>query len=303
VADLRQIEPRVLAWLTDYQAVLDIFASGRDIYASFGAQMFGVPGMTKETHPEMRQSAKAGLLGCGYGLGWAKLATQMLTGFLGADPVLYNMAFAKKLGVTKRIAMAFSQNEKYMERLKQIPHTCSEGELFTHCVAAKQIVDKYRMAAEPVTDFWEECDDFLVGSLVGGADNAKKILTFRRGEIVLPNGMKMRYPNLTGAPDEFMRTQWTYGPTRKKLHGPKIVENVTQAVARLVMTDGLLRIQERYPILHTAHDEGTVLVPECEAEEAKAWVYQQMVKEPTWMPGIPLDAAVGIGHTYAEAKI
>ena len=40
VGDLSQIEPRVLAWLSDYEDMLDIFRGGGDPYAAFGAQMF-----------------------------------------------------------------------------------------------------------------------------------------------------------------------------------------------------------------------------------------------------------------------
>lgn len=64
VADLSQIEPRVLAWLSDYEELLNIFRSGKDPYATFGAQMFNIPGLTKESHPDLRQSAKSALLGC-----------------------------------------------------------------------------------------------------------------------------------------------------------------------------------------------------------------------------------------------
>ena len=87
VGDLSQIEPRVLAWLTDYHDMLNIFRAGSDPYAAFGAQMFNIPGLSKETHPDLRQSAKSALLGCGYGLGWASFASQLTTGFLGAPPV------------------------------------------------------------------------------------------------------------------------------------------------------------------------------------------------------------------------
>ena len=75
VGDLSQIEPRVLAWLSDYEDMLDIFRGGGDPYAAFGAQMFNIPNLTKETHPDLRQSAKSALLGCGYGLGWASFAS------------------------------------------------------------------------------------------------------------------------------------------------------------------------------------------------------------------------------------
>jgi DNA polymerase I-like protein with 3'-5' exonuclease and polymerase domains len=71
VCDLSQIEPRVLAWLADYEALLNIFSSGQDAYAMFGAQMFGIPDLSKESHPDLRQSAKSALLGAGYGMGWA----------------------------------------------------------------------------------------------------------------------------------------------------------------------------------------------------------------------------------------
>ena len=43
VGDLSQIEPRVLAWLSDYTEMLDIFRAGGDPYAAFGAQMFNIP--------------------------------------------------------------------------------------------------------------------------------------------------------------------------------------------------------------------------------------------------------------------
>ena len=40
VCDLAQIEPRVLAWMCDYTDLLEIFASGEDAYAQFGAKPF-----------------------------------------------------------------------------------------------------------------------------------------------------------------------------------------------------------------------------------------------------------------------
>ena len=89
VGDLSQIEPRVLAWLSDYEEMLHIFRAGGDPYAAFGAQMFNIPGLTKESHPDLRQSAKSALLGCGYGLGWAPVAAQPEEGFVGARAVGY----------------------------------------------------------------------------------------------------------------------------------------------------------------------------------------------------------------------
>jgi len=300
VCDLSQIEPRVLAWLADYRDLLRIFASGEDAYAAFGAQMFGIPGMTKESHPDLRQSAKSALLGAGYGLGWASFAAQLLTGFLGAPPILYSTKFAKQLGVTKEMMNDFISYEPNMQKALAIPRVCTDAEIVVHCVAAKRIIDKYRAAAEPVKEFWSLCDEFINRSLHGGKSFQHKCLTFEKERVVLPNGMSLRYPELTGNPDEKGRVQWTYG--KKKLYGGKLTENIVQAVARCVMTDGMLRIQNKYPCVLTVHDEAVVLVPEDEAEQAEPWVLEQMTREPKYMPGIPLGAETGVGVRYGDAK-
>jgi DNA polymerase len=170
-----------------------------------------------------------------------------------------------------------------------------------HCVAAKQIIDKYRSAAAPVTELWELFDALIVRALVSDKTFSHKCLTFSRERVLLPNGMALRYPELKGNPDEKGRVQWTYGDN-KKLYGGKLVENVVQAVARCVMTDGMLRIQKRYQCVLTVHDEAVVLVPDEEAEIAEPWVLEQMVAEPRYMPGIPLAAETGAAKRYGDAK-
>ena len=305
VCDLSQIEPRVLAYLSDYKPLLEIFASGQDAYAAFGAQMFGIPGLNKNDHPDLRQSAKSALLGCGYGMGWASFAAQLLTGFLGAPPTMYDKSFAKQLGVSSQDVHDFINWEKNMEMVAAIPHTCSDKDLLTHCLAAKKIIDIYRDKSRDVVSFWELCNSLVNNSLYQGKPYVYKCLTFDKERILLPSGLALKYPNLTGDADEKGRIQWSYGAdekSRRKLYGGKIVENVVQAVARCVMTDGMLRIQKRYSCVLTVHDEVVVLVPENEAKEAEAWVLEQMVKDPAYMPGIPLDAETGCNKRYGEAK-
>ena len=302
VCDLSQIEPRVLAWLCDYTELLEIFKSGKDAYAQFGAQMFGIPGLTKDSHPDLRQSAKSALLGCGYGLGWASFAAQLLTGFLGAPPTRYDKAFAKQLGVGAEFVNEFISYEPFLERMKDIPHTCTEPELIVHCVSAKKIIDKYRDAAQPVKTFWEMCDALIKRSLVEGKPYTHKCLMFEKERIVLPSGLALRYPMLTGEPDPKGRIQWSYGEDKKKLYGGKLTENIVQAVARCVMTDGMLRIQKQYPCVLTVHDEVVVLVPEAEVDDAEKWVLAQMTMVPKYMPGVPLAADIGHAQRYGDAK-
>jgi DNA polymerase I-like protein with 3'-5' exonuclease and polymerase domains len=302
VCDLAQIEPRVLAWLAGYDVMLDIFRAGGDPYAAFGAQMFGIPGLSKDSHPDLRQSAKSALLGAGYGLGWAAFAAQLLTGFLGAPPTRYDKTFAKQLGADAEYVQKFTDWEVNLEKLADIPHNCTDQELFVHAVATKKIIDKYRDAADPVVQFWSICQNLIHRSLMNGDEVPYKCVTFKKEEVVLPSGLSLRYNDLKGNPDDKGRVQWVYGPSSKKLYGGKLTENIVQAVARCVMTDGMLRIQERYPCVLTVHDEVVCLVPEAEAEDAKTWVLAQMVMEPTYMPGIPLDAEADVAHRYGDAK-
>lgn len=309
VGDLSQIEPRVLAWLADYEDMLLIFQQGGDPYAAFGAQMFNIPGMTQESHPDLRQSAKSALLGCGYGLGWASFAAQLLVGFLGAPPVRYDRDFAKKLGVTSTYINSFLEFRDNVEKMLAIPHTCTDEELLIHCVAAKKIIDKYRTTAYPVVGFWAMCESLIERCLADGEEFVYKCVTFRKGEIVLPSGMPVRYNNLRREKDrDTKEVRWVYDTEKNgrrittSLYGGKITNNIVQGTARVVMTDGMLRVAKRYPIVGTVHDELLAVVPDAEAADAKTWVLAQMTMEPKYLPGIPLAAGGGVHRRYGLAK-
>lgn len=308
VGDLSQIEPRVLAWLSGYEAMLEIFRAGGDPYATFGSQMFSIPGLSKETHPLLRQSAKSALLGAGYQLGWASFAAQLLVGFLGAPPQRYTKADAKQLGVTAQDVARFLSWKDNVEKMAEIARTCTEEELLIHCLAAKAIIDKYRAAADPVVEFWKFLGERIEHSLVGGEEfDYKGVLTFKKNAITMVNGMDLRYPDLkmhVDPDDPKKRAIYTYldGKKRIKLYPGKVCNNCTQGLARIVMTDGMLRTAKKYRPVLTVHDEQGVIAPEAQAPAAKKFLYDCMVQVPTWMPGIPLDADVGFHRRYGQAK-
>ncbi len=248
---------------------------------------------------------------CGYGLGWASFAAQLLVGFLGAPPVRYDKAFAKKLGVTSAHIEKFLSYKDNEKKMLEIPHTCTDEELLVHCLAAKMIIDKYRATAHPVVAFWEMCGHLLEKSLYGGKEVVYKCLTFKKEEIVLPNGMSLLYPNLrqerekVKQPDGSLKDgdlQWVYGEDATKLYPGKITNNVVQGTARIVMTDGMLRVAKKYPVAGTVHDELIAVVPDAEVADAKTWVLAQMTVEPKYLPGIPLAADGGAHRRYGLAK-
>jgi DNA polymerase len=282
--------------------MLDIFRSGEDPYAAFGAQMFGIPNLTKETHPELRQSAKSALLGAGYGMGWASFSAQLLTGFLGAPPIRYDLEFAKQVDVNEEDFKSFTGWGKNLEMLAEIPHTCSKKELLVHALCSKKIIDKYRDASSQVVSFWNMCSGLIHKSLSQGKEYTHKSLVFKKEAVVLPSGLCLRYPDISSVEDADGKAQWVYGPNKIKLYGGKLTENIVQSVARCVMTDGMLRIQKKYPCVLTVHDEVVVLVPEEEVKEAEPWVLRQMTIEPDYMQGIPLNAETGAARRYGDAK-
>lgn len=241
---------------------------------------------------------------CGYQLGWASFAAQLLVGFLGAPPQRYTVADAKQLGVTRKDVYDFQNYEPFMEAMREIAHTCTEAELLIHCVCARAIVQKYRAAAEPVTNFWKLLGELIPYSLIDGNEFEYKCLKFRKEEIVLPNGMSLRYPDIKVEYDAKNRPLYTYwdGKKRVRLYAGKLANNVTQAVARIIMTDGMLRASARYRPLFTVHDEFGVLAPEAQAAEARDFIEACMVQVPPWMPGIPLASDVGAAKRYGLVK-
>jgi DNA polymerase len=216
--------------------------------------------------------------------------------------VRYDKDFARKLGVDGAYVQKFVDWEDNITKMAEIPHTCTDVELLIHCVAAKKIIDIYRSTAHPVVSFWDMCSGLIDTALAQGREFRYKCIVFRKGEIELPNGMKLLYPDLRQVKDDKGRMQWVYGQDATKLYAGKITNNVVQATARIVMTDGMLRVAKSYPIKGTVHDELIAVVPDADVEHAKTWVLAQMTMEPRYMPGIPLNADGGAHRRYGLAK-
>ena len=316
--DLSQIEPRVLAHLADFTELLEIFASGKDAYSLFGRTMFGIPTLNKEENPELRQASKSAMLGCGFRLGWASFASQLLVGFLGAPPVRYDRVFMKQLGISGQTVVEFmtgyphegrrgaAAGAERLERMMEIPHTCTDKELLVHCVCAKEIIDRYRRASEPIVSFWGFLDK-MIATVIAVPDAAPvthKCLTFMPGKIKLPNGLFMTYDKIKVEMDDIGRPQYSYwnGKTYKALHSGIVAENVTSGTARCVIGDGMLRVQPRYRCAMPVHDEIVVVVPDGEVDAALPWIKDQLIAPVSYLPGIPLDATIGAAQRYGESK-
>jgi len=82
---------------------------------------------------------------------------------------------------------------------------------------------------------------------------------------------------------------------------PFIVSNCTQATARDVFAEGLLRIERAgIPILFHCHDEVVCEVPADRAAEAAAAISRLMTEPPEWMPDLPLSAETRVTDRYTK---
>jgi DNA polymerase len=85
-----------------------------------------------------------------------------------------------------------------------------------------------------------------------------------------------------------------------RIYGGKVIENVCQALARIVIGDQMLMIAKKYPVVMTVHDAITCVVPETEVDTAKEFVELCMRLRPMWAPELPLNCEAGYGRSYGE---
>jgi DNA polymerase I-like protein with 3'-5' exonuclease and polymerase domains len=112
--------------------------------------------------------------------------------------------------------------------------------------------------------------------------------------------MYLKYPNLIFSGGEFVyNSSFNKAPIRT--HGPRLCENIVQALSRIVITNQMLMIKEQLPYLDvvlTVHDEIICSGSETEAEINLAKIMDIMKKPPEWCKTLPLDAEGNYSKVY-----
>jgi DNA polymerase len=83
-----------------------------------------------------------------------------------------------------------------------------------------------------------------------------------------------------------------------RLYGGKLVENVCQALARIIIGEQMLMISRRQKVAMTVHDAVGSIVPDADADEGRAFVEQCMRVQPKWATGLPLNCESKMGKSY-----
>ena len=254
VADLSNIEARMLAWLAGETELVEQFRSGDDIYSNFASKIYGRP-INKKDDPIERFVGKTAILGLGYGMGAQKFKDTLEAGAMG-PPVHFTL-------------------EK-----------------------AKQIVNTYRNTYSGIQNLWRKLEDLLKQTMHSDNwGNRYGPLTVGDNTLQLPNGLGLRYHNLRSTHQGLMydsrnKNEYTYGG--------RITENVIQALARIVITDSMLRLDKTHDVALTVHDEIIITGTNINADATMENIISDMCIAPCWAPDLPLAAEGGYAKEYSK---
>lgn len=169
----------------------------------------------------------------------------------------------------------------------------------------KRIVGVYRQSNDRIIELWGEADGMLSSMLNG----VKTPLVFGQHDcvwfdekgIILPNNLYIRYPNLRRDSKDG-KPQIVYDSRKGdvSLWGGSVVENVVQALARIIVGTQMAQINEHYRVALTVHDAAVVVVPEDEADNAIRVITEIMSEPPAWAAGLPVACEAKVGATYGD---
>jgi DNA polymerase I-like protein with 3'-5' exonuclease and polymerase domains len=259
-SDSSQIEARTLAWLAEQNDLVEAFDKGEDVYKIMASAIYGKP--QEEITKDERFVGKTTILGAGYGMG----------------PV------------------------KFKAQLKTFNVDLSEEE-------CKRIISVYRETYSRIPQLWKQASSALLAIA-----NEQTAPLGREGALVvegskgirLPNGLYIKYPNLRRWVNDQGKEELVYDTKKGKavipnrIYGGKVIENVCQALARIVIAEQMLMIAKKYRVVMTVHDAIACLVPESEKDTGREFVELCMRIRPKWALDLPLNCESGVNKSYGS---
>lgn len=259
-SDSSQIEARTLAWLAQQNDLVEAFDRGEDVYKIMASAIYGKD--ASQITKDERFVGKTTILGCGYGMGAKKFQAQL-----------------------KNFNVVISLDE------------------------AERIISTYRTTYPKITELWKSAASALKAVLQNqqttlGRDGVLKIEG--SSGVLLPNGLYLRYPNLRILQSEEGKAELMYDTKKGKaviptrIYGGKVIENVCQALARIVIGEQMLLVAKKYRVVMTVHDAIACIVPNEQVETAAEYVAICMRTRPDWGMELPLNCELGYGESYGD---
>jgi len=313
--DYNAIEARVLGWLTGEKWVQVEFAGQGKIYEATAATMFGVDkALMIES---LKRCDKCGTCQWCMTRAKAKVANLAL-GYAGGAGAMVTMG-AEEAGIDvgnypdlHALWVAAGRPGKFHE-WERDSHNYPE---------LIRMRDLFREASPETVRFWKLCAKaFDVASAGRGARFGQghvvaMIRDGRHNRMVLPSGRSIWYRFARSWPSDtnpdridrrtFMGKSSGVGHVRTETHGGKLTENVTQAVARDVLFDLIMKIEAEtasgWParlVLHV-HDEVVLEVHKRHADQVLADTLGMMANPPSWAPSLVVKGEGAIMERYKK---
>ena len=168
---------------------------------------------------------------------------------------------------------------------------------------AHGVVNLYRSVHHKVVALWEYCQNVVLPDIGNGCN-------MRNVDV---NGWFITQWDGFGRPGEpgvmyhdlkHDGNEWSYqmGRQRVRIFGPKVVENLSQHAAMQIVMWQTARINQRYPVKLSVHDEAVCVVPNDQLDEARAYMEECLSMTPKWCRSIPVACETGVGVSYGDAK-
>jgi DNA polymerase bacteriophage-type len=313
VADLSNIEGRVLAWLAGERWKLRAFAdfdagTGFDLYALAYAKSFGVTPQSvmedKKAGGNQRQIGKVQELALGYEGGVGAFLTFAAAYGIDLEELAQQAFRAIPQDVMAQANIMF---EWHRDKKKKDP-AAAMGLSKQAWLVCESFKLAWRAAHQEVVQFWRDIDNAVRAAITQPSTTYTcRMLKVRRDgawlRIGLPSGRALCYPSpeIEDGTITYMGVhQYSRKWTRLSTYGGKLAENITQAVARDVMAANMPGIETAgYHIVLSVHDELLTETPDKDDYSA-ASLSELLSAVPEWAPGLPLAAAGFEAYRYKK---
>jgi DNA polymerase I-like protein with 3'-5' exonuclease and polymerase domains len=178
--------------------------------------------------------------------------------------------------------------------------------VYTELSECERIIKVYRETYPKIPTLWQEGQEAIKALLSGTTSPLGKegVVLVNALGIRLPNGLYIKYPNLRTVVGVKGRTEYVYDQRKgratipNRIYGGKVVENLCQALARIIIGEQMLMISRRQKVVMTVHDAVGSIVPDADADTGRAFVEQCMRIQPKWADGLPLNCESKMGKSY-----
>lgn len=302
-SDFASIEARVIAWLAGEEKALEIFKTHGKIYEFAAGRIFSKP--FENVSDGERQVGKVAVLALGYGGGVGAFRT-MAKGY-GVD---ISRAFDSLCTLATPDQRAWVEEQFRANRKRYDDITREEY------VASDLTKTFWRLANPNIVQFWKDLESTAINAVKepgsrfvteSGNVRFKVSGSFLWCQLPSSGVLCYPYPEIKAVKTPWLETKpaLTYMTevekkwVRTKTYGGSLAENVTQAVARDLLADALLRLESRgFPVVMHAHDEVVCELPH--GQGSIEVMSQIMCEIPVWAKGLPIKASGWTGKRYRK---